>query len=155
MLQHLLEERFHLTLRRETREQPVYALVVDKSAPKMPVHDPADKDDSPLAIRLVKNADGSECRSYLGRNVTMNNFAFFLSRLLDRNVVNRTDLPAAYDINVPSVQDYSVPGHIDPNSVGCDDSFSALPRHLGLRLDSVKGPLEYLVIERAEKPDDN
>lgn len=155
MLQHLLEERFHLTLRRETREQAVYALVVDKGGPKMPTHNPEDKEGSPLAIRVVKNADGPECRSYLGRNVTMSNFAFFLSRLLDRNVINRTNLPAAYDVNVPSVQDYSVPGRVDPNSVGCDDSFSALPKYLGLRLDSVKSPLEYLVIERAEKPAEN
>jgi uncharacterized protein (TIGR03435 family) len=140
MLQHLLEERFHLTLRRETRDQAVYALVVDKGGSTMPLHNPEDKDASPLVIRLVRSADGMECRSYLGRNVTMNNFAFFLSRLLDRNVVNRTDLPAAYDINVPSVQDYSIPGHVDPNSVGCDDSFSALPKHLGLKLDSARSP---------------
>ena len=34
MLQSLLAERFHLVMRHDTREMPVYALVVDKNGPK-------------------------------------------------------------------------------------------------------------------------
>src|ERR1700733_8916210 len=44
MLPHLLEERFNPKLRREMREEPVWALVVAKGGVKMPVHDPNDKD---------------------------------------------------------------------------------------------------------------
>ena len=35
MLQTLLADRFKLTLHRETREQPIYALVVGKGGPKL------------------------------------------------------------------------------------------------------------------------
>src|ERR1700678_2445861 len=48
MLAHLLEERFHLTLRRENRQESVLVLVVDKGGSKMPVHDPEDKDYPPI-----------------------------------------------------------------------------------------------------------
>jgi uncharacterized protein (TIGR03435 family) len=43
MWQNLLAERFHLQARRETRELPVYALVVGKSGPKLKKSDPAEE----------------------------------------------------------------------------------------------------------------
>jgi uncharacterized protein (TIGR03435 family) len=39
MLQALLAERFHMTVHRETREQPVYAIVVGKTGPKLKKYD--------------------------------------------------------------------------------------------------------------------
>jgi uncharacterized protein (TIGR03435 family) len=47
-----------------------------------------------------------------------------------------------------------------PPSPPSDDStgtslFSALERQLGLKLESAKGPVEILVIERAERPSAN
>jgi uncharacterized protein (TIGR03435 family) len=42
MLQTLLADRFNLALRRETREMPVYALVVDKAGPKLRQHESQD-----------------------------------------------------------------------------------------------------------------
>ena len=30
-----------------------------------------------------------------------------------------------------------------------------MPKQIGLRLDSAKGPVEYLVIEKVEKPSEN
>jgi uncharacterized protein (TIGR03435 family) len=41
MLQNLLAERFHLTVRRETSDIPMYALVVGKNGPKFKQSDPA------------------------------------------------------------------------------------------------------------------
>lgn len=40
-------------------------------------------------------------------------------------------------------------------SPDCPDAARALPKVLGLRLEPGKGPVEYLVVERAEKPTDN
>ena len=43
MWQNLLKERFHLQAHRETRDLPVFALVVGKSGPKLTQSDPADE----------------------------------------------------------------------------------------------------------------
>ena len=99
MLGHLLEDRFQLKLKHETREQAVWALTVAKGGSKLTTHDPEDQDYPPIRQQLTRNADGSVCPTLLVQNATMNYFAFFLSRGLDRQVIDRTELPARYDFN--------------------------------------------------------
>jgi uncharacterized protein (TIGR03435 family) len=159
MLAHLIEERFHLKLRREARQETVWALVVDKGGSKMAVHDPEDLDRPPMGGQMVRGSDGTICPGLAGHNVTMNYFAFFLSRGLDRGVIDKTGLPARYDVNLQYMPDGVRLG--GPDGAGpaispdCADLFSALPKQLGLRLESAKGPVEYLVVEHAEKPTEN
>jgi len=160
MLQHLLEERFHLVLRRETRQEPVWALVVDKGGSKMPVHDPADLDRPPMGLQGVRASDGSVCAGLNGRNVTMDYLAFTLSRSSDRTVIDRTGLPARYDLNLQFLPDAlklagGDSGAAPAISPDCADLASALPKQLGLRLESAKGPVEFLLVEHAEKPTGN
>ena len=78
---------------------------------------------------------------------TLRDVAFSLSRMLDRPVVDETGLPGAYEFELTW----------DPNSGSvsraADDRasmFTALQEQLGLRLDSRKGPVEFLVIDSAE-----
>jgi len=160
MLQHLLEERFHLVLRRESREQPVWALVVDRGGSKMPVHDPADLDHPPMGLQAVRGSDGGMCGGLAGHNATMDYLAFTLSRTMDRAVIDRTGLPARYDFNLQFLPDalrLAAPdgGGGPAISPDCADLSSALPKQLGLRLESAKGPVEFLVVEHAEKPIEN
>jgi uncharacterized protein (TIGR03435 family) len=98
MLQRLLEERFQLKVRHEKRELPVWALVVNKGGPKLQEHDPNDIDHPPIG----PNPQG---RGVAGRNVSMEYFAFVLSRLLDRNVIDRTGLTQHYDITLDFVRE--------------------------------------------------
>jgi uncharacterized protein (TIGR03435 family) len=93
MLAHLLEERFQLKIRHETKELPVYELVVDKGGPELPVHDPADLEHAPM---------GGTAAGLTGANVTMNYFAFVLSRNLDRNVIDKIGLTEHYDVKLSS-----------------------------------------------------
>src|SRR6516164_3461269 len=58
MLAHLLEERFHLKIRRETRQESVWNLVVATGGSKMPVHDPEDKDYPPMGPQIARDGDG-------------------------------------------------------------------------------------------------
>jgi uncharacterized protein (TIGR03435 family) len=160
MLQHLLEERFQLKLRRETRDESVWAMVVDKGGSKMPVHDAADLDHPPMGLQGVKGSDGGFCGGLSGHNVTMEYLAFTLSRSADRTVIDRTGLPARYDVNLQFLPDAAKTA-VGPDGGGptispdCADLASALPKQLGLRLESAKGPVMFLVVEHAEKPGEN
>ena len=160
MLQHLLEERFHLKVRRETREEPVWALVVDKGGSKMPAHNPEDLDHPPMGLQVVRGSDGSLCGGLAGHKVTMEYLAFTLSRSTDRTVIDRTGLPARYDLNLQFLPDAARTAAPDGGgapaiSPDCADLPSALPKQLGLRLESAKGPVQFLVVEHAEKPTEN
>jgi uncharacterized protein (TIGR03435 family) len=159
MLQHLLEERFQLKVRREPRQESVWTLTVDKGGSKMLAHDPEDKVHEPIRGQMVRGSDGSVCFGNTGQNVTMNYFAFFLSRGLDRGVIDKTGLPGAYDVKLQYMPDGVHLGGPDGGgpAIGadCSDIFSALPKQLGLRLESAKGPVERLVVEHAEKPTGN
>jgi uncharacterized protein (TIGR03435 family) len=42
-----------------------------------------------------------------------------------------------------------------PANQDCPNIFTALPKRLGLRLESAKGAVEFLVVEHAEKPTEN
>lgn len=150
MLQNLLEDRFQLKVHHETRQLPVWDLVVDKSGSKMREHDPQDLNHPPMSLNDRGGLSGS--------NVSMNYFAFILSRMLDRNVIDKTSLPAYYDVNLEFSSDRAGPEFDVTSPVANPESptiFTALREQLGLRLESDKGPVEFLVIEHAEKPSGN
>jgi uncharacterized protein (TIGR03435 family) len=141
MLRQVLEERFQLKLRREMREMPVYELVVDKGGPKMPKHDASDIDHPPMG-------PGPNNRGMSGRNLAMNYLAISLSRVLDRNVVDKTGLDGVWDVVLDFVRDG------DPSQDG-PSVFTAIREQLGLRLVAAKGPVEHIVIESAQQPSAN
>jgi uncharacterized protein (TIGR03435 family) len=155
-LAHLLEDRFQLKLRRETREQSAYVLTVDKKGVKMPMHDAADLKHDPIGGRFQ---DGELHLS--GQNVPMNYFAFFLSRSLPLNVVDKTGLNDRYDVDfhyvpeLPAGARAGADGGAAPPASNGPDLFAALQEQLGLRLEKGKAPVEYLVIEHVEKPGAN
>jgi uncharacterized protein (TIGR03435 family) len=94
-----------------------------------------------------------------GTNVTMNYFAFTLSRNLDRTVIDKTGLPARYDLKLQYAREGPVKIGPDGGRGPIDQEgptiFTALKEQLGLKLVPAKGPVDFLVIERAEKPADN
>ena len=146
MLAHLLEDRFHLKVRHETKELPVYELTVDKNGAKMPQHNPADLDHPPM---------GGQAGGMKGTNVTMNYFAFVLSRNLDRAVIDKTGLSARYDVSLEfareGVRRIGPEAGAPPEAEG-PSIFTALKEQLGLKLVPAKGPVDFLVIEHAERP---
>ena len=101
---------------------------------------------------------GPKGRGLGGRNVTMKYFAFVLSRLLDRSVIDRTGLPGYYDVSLDFARD-PLPGArptVESRRPADGPSvFTALREQLGLRLDSTKGPVEFLVIEHVQRPSAN
>jgi uncharacterized protein (TIGR03435 family) len=141
MMQALLAERFKLAVHRETRELPMYALVVAKGGHKIHlVEAPAVFGQTPFSMpapgRLV------------GTQVTAEMLAKVLSDQLGRSVQDSTGLRGAFDFKLEWQPDSSDP-QLDTRAVSAS-LFTALQEQLGLKLEARKGPVEILVIDHIE-----
>lgn len=149
MLQNLLADRCGLKIHKESTEKSGFALVIDKSGPKLTEHDPADKNYPPITPAGLGKVKGI--------NATMNLFALFLSRALDVPVVDKTGLTAHYDFTFEVVPD-RVAGPDGQERLAPPDSGTiseALKAQLGLRLERTKATTERIVIDHVDKPSAN
>jgi uncharacterized protein (TIGR03435 family) len=148
MLRRLLAERFRLAVRREPREVAVYALTVAKSGPKLkPSSTPEEDGRTPL---VPAHAGGTEATTgrLIFKSESMREFAWALSRSSatgDRVIVDQTALTGAYDFELTFVRE----GGDGPTI------FEALPQQLGLKLESKRATVDFLVIEHVERPTEN
>jgi uncharacterized protein (TIGR03435 family) len=176
LLQAVLEDRFKLKIHRETREVPVYALTVAKGGPKLkPFKEgsciPLDLDNPPgppASGQPLPNLCGMLRGTNNGfdvNRVTMTDFCQNLSGGLDRGVIDRTGITGRFDIHLDlSLADlgYPVSRQDDPSAPASSPDpeaiFSAVNsaiQKLGLKLESAKGPGEFLVIDHVEKASEN
>ena len=154
-LKALLVERFQLGVRKETREMPVYNLVVAKGGHKLKQSTRGDESGS------MRGGRGE----MIAENVELQMLVVNLASRLGRPVVDRTGLKGRYDFRLESSPETRValngaggPGDKSggPASGEPDSSiFTELQEQLGLRLESAKGPVDIIVIERAERPSAN
>lgn len=155
MLAHVLEERFHLQLRRETRQESVWNLTIAEGGSKMALHDPNDKNYPPTVFGWFSDTDGSVCATSRGPNETMKYFAFSLSGIMSTNVIDKTGLPGRYDVNLRFMPDGAHPRTADgtprPYTSDCSDIFAAVQKQLGLKLIAGKGPVEHLIVDEVEQ----
>ena len=79
----------------------------------------------------------------------MAQFAARLSRSTGTHVVDGTSLNGAYDFTLTWLPDDRFVGR---GASANPTLFTAIQEQLGLRLQSGRGPVETLVIDRAEKP---
>lgn len=159
MLQALLEERFQLKLHRETRQSQVYALVPAKGGIKLQ----ASKQNSDAAPDPASSAPRVSGTYSVGSNgmdataITLDTFATALSQMMGRKVIDKTGYTEKFDLHVKWA-DPSTPG-LDPDdsksSSTAQSIFSVLQQQLGLKLESTKGPVDLLVIDRLERPSEN
>jgi len=136
----LLADRFQLAVHNETRSLPIYALVVAKGGPHLTA--------STSQWLTIHNQKGRvECKK-----VTMKEFAEnSLTHRMGRTVVDRTGLAGEYDFDFRYAEDQVAPS---PDS-DLPDFLTALQQHLGLRLQPQQGPVDVIVIDRAEKASAN
>ena len=142
MLQSLLAERFKLVVHREPRPSPIYTLVVTKEGPKLAPGDPSKCGGSSCGL----NATPTEI---VGENVTMAQLANRLSRSIGTHVLDGTGLAGTYDFKVSWLPDDRFVGR---GASANPTLFTAIQEQLGLRLQSGRGPVDTLVVDRAEKP---
>jgi uncharacterized protein (TIGR03435 family) len=181
MLQALLAERFGLIVGRETRTSRVYFLVEAKSGLKLKPVDP----DSPLPvgtqpgsissvpITIGQNGALGICCGLARLNrISMARFAEMLSAQTDRPVQDETGIQGVFNISLewtpenlgtqpegtaplPEVNRGGVTRRQETATERGSSIYTAVQEQLGLRLEPRTAPLEYLIIERAEKPTEN
>jgi uncharacterized protein (TIGR03435 family) len=144
-LRGLLADRFQLKVHRETKDLPVYALIVAKNGTKIRASADGDVTRSGLTMR---RADGGKTE-ITGTRVPLAVLVKTLSNQVGRTVLDLTGLQGNYDFKMAFAPDLS-PADADGPSL-----FTALQEQLGLRLDSQKGPVEVLVIDSVQKASEN
>ena len=135
MLQALLADRFKLVVHRETKEMPVYALVVAKNGPKF--HEWKEGD------RMPEFGSGGHANNFRDQG-TMQRLVDVLTGGLNsvgRPVLDKTGLKGVYVFYVEWDED--------------QDFLPAMQQDLGLKLEPQRGPGDNLVIDHVEKPEAN
>jgi uncharacterized protein (TIGR03435 family) len=160
MFQALLEERFKLKIRRETREVPVYELTVAKGGSKLqPFKEggciPFDFSSPPVTDEKLCNS--GQTKRGLNRIVEEQGMAFgdfckiYLVHL-DRPVIDKTGITGRFNFHL----EYSIDGTATPDElITAPPIFTAVQEQLGLKLVPTKGLGEVLVIDRVERPSEN
>jgi uncharacterized protein (TIGR03435 family) len=154
MLQALLVERFKLAVHSEQRELPIFALVTLRENGRRA---PGLRDTACPALDVdlsqpqpQRCADISQGRGRLTlRGMPLSQLLPFLAPVVNRTIVDKTALDGRYDIDLTWTPELSSTA---PEAVSI---FTALQEQLGLRLESTKGPVDVLVIDRVERPTEN
>jgi uncharacterized protein (TIGR03435 family) len=147
----LLTERFKLRVRKETRQLPVYDLVLDRAGQRGPRLRPGDGQcltDPKEAAADLRRACGFKrvtATSISALGIALDGFAHGISTRpeVQRVVRNRTGLTGTFDIDVEFMPEPDAPSAA---------FFTAFREQLGLRFQSATGPLDAYVIEGVEPP---
>lgn len=175
MVRALLAERFKLAVHNESRELPIYALIVARSDGRLGPQLRASQVDCAALIASrppggpppapPKPGERPPCGMFMGIGrisagaVAMSQVAMTLSPRVGRVVVDRTGLTGPYEFELEFTPDQLPQGvpppgapplpPIDPNGPSI---FTALQEQLGLKLDSQRGPVDVLVVDSVERP---
>jgi uncharacterized protein (TIGR03435 family) len=171
MLQALLAERFQLRVHNDTKDLPIYALILARKDGKLgpdllespegscqkfdPTHPPPPPQPGASPPRYCgQMMIGPGGLTMVGQPIS--ELLPLLSRMTERKVVDQTALKGKYDINLQFPRDEAPPSPDNPVRPDFAAAlFSAFPERLGLKFESQKGPVEVIVVDKAEKPSDN
>lgn len=177
MLQQLLIDRFHLKVHVESREAPVFALVLAKGGPKFkpaappPVagaEDVAASPDKPKphgqGTWMRMSGTTGELQAWGSSMESLADMLSGQSETSGRYVIDKTGLQGNYDYSLRWTPENLTVNVRSSDSVGKlaldagnsgPSLFSALESQLGLRLESEKAPVESLVVDHVEAPSPN
>jgi uncharacterized protein (TIGR03435 family) len=138
ILQPFLAERFRLKVSLGERTMPIYALVIAKSGPK---------------LKAATVGEKGQSTSWNNQRMTwtatsMDNLAYYLTRVEGRVVMNRTGLTGAYDFTL----EWSWEENTSSEAYAAD-LLTALREQLGLELKADKGPVNVAAVDGAAMPE--
>jgi uncharacterized protein (TIGR03435 family) len=175
MLQSLLEDRFQLKVRIETREVPVYAITLPKGPARLPeAKEGGCREMDPSKPLPPPPPPGqfppTPCGGFFmgpnhleGGKISMTQLVNALTNILGQPVIDKSGFTGTFDVKL----DFTAEGtafRAGPAPAGLpapnfDNSgptiFTALQDVLGVKLESTKGPQETLYIDHVEKPSEN
>jgi uncharacterized protein (TIGR03435 family) len=175
MLRALLAERFSLVVHEDTRELPTYALVHARTDRRLgPQLRRSEIDCAQVAgargrggLPVPPPQPGGRpvCGIRIGPGqlsaggIPLVQFATALAPFVQRVIVDQTGLSGNFDVDLSWTPDQMPQGAppqgasplppIDPNGPSI---FTAVQEQLGLKLESERGPVSVLVIDRVEQP---
>lgn len=146
MLQKLLSTRFGLVMHHEQRELSVYTVNLAKGGPKL------EKSKSDPDALSDQSGHGDGPAQYMKfTNDSMTDFAQFMQLMVDRPVIDKTNLSGRYDFTLLWTPDtiHNTPKDTAP------DLFTAIQEQLGLKLAATRIPTDVFVIDAATRPTEN
>jgi uncharacterized protein (TIGR03435 family) len=154
MLRSLLADRFKLVVHMETQQLPIFALVAAKRDGSLgPQLHRSDVDCEAVNVEMARLGRGvppkatgqlSPCTNRSSANhlaanaMTMAQLAEMLSAQAGRDVEDKSGLLGNFDLTLDWTDDLSI--------------FTALQEQLGLKLEPARGPVDVIVVDRAEPP---
>ena len=145
MVQSLLDDRFQLKVRHETREMSAYILSVSKEGSKL--KQPAGQTGS-----MRTNSSNGKI-NVIGTGAPVLALVQMIGGQLRRPVIDKTNLTGLFDFELNFELNWFNP-NAPTDEVG-PSVFTALQEQVGLKLESSKAPVEVLVIESVQKPSEN
>jgi uncharacterized protein (TIGR03435 family) len=152
IIQRLLADRFKLATHWETRDLPVFALVVGKQRPNL--HASTEPNGGPHTFLSTGQFTAQDrTLGEIARALTEQ-----LSRELGRIIVDQTELKGRYDVTLKWTPDVGAAPMKDDNASPAPSGpsiFTAIQEQLGLKLESTRTKVQVLVINHAEMPSEN
>jgi len=166
MLQSLLTDRFKLVIRRETKELPVYTLVVDAGGPKLEKSSLTEADCSvtaPAGQIPCHQFNGGQGRGLHARAANMDDLVRFVENWTNRPLLNKTGLGGLWKIETQPFLSMDVaanppaPGAKGEGGVELADlpTIFQVFEKLGLKMRPDKANLDVYVIDDIQRPTEN
>lgn len=134
MLQALLADRFQLRLHRETKEVPVYGLVVAKGG---------------LKLKSMGSQEGNA-----NRGIGIQALIHLIALYADRPVIDRTGFTQGFEFI--SLDNEGLVRSRKVNDAGPSVSiYTEVEEKWGLKLEPQKGPMDVWVVDHVERPSEN
>jgi uncharacterized protein (TIGR03435 family) len=148
--ENLLADRFKLVFHKETRQDTIYELHLEKGGHKL---EPATE-----GVTGRINRRNGPRGSITATALPLTSIVLAISRAIGRPVIDKTGLAGRFNFKLDWVAQIGEPGFVAnpgaPEPVG-PSIFTAVKEQLGLRLEATKGPMEVMVVEKVERPSEN
>jgi uncharacterized protein (TIGR03435 family) len=168
MLRSALEDRFQLRVHRESRDVPIYRLVkarsdgrlgpklsrsavdceqwtADKKPPFIGTPPIGPKGARPACLLVAQRA------FIVAGTKPITELAVALESIVNRQVVDATELPGNFDLTLEWTPDLDAATAIDDRL----SVFTALKEQLGLKLEPAHGTVDVLIVDNIARPTDN